>query len=45
MKYARIMAPMLGVAGIALIAMSGERTYSQGTDLNAFPNPYKLDDS
>jgi sugar lactone lactonase YvrE len=45
MKHAKTMALMLGVAGLALIAMSGDRTYSQANDPNGAPNPYKLDDN
>jgi len=45
MKHARTVAMMLGVAGVALVAMSGERTYSQGNGPNGAPNPYTLDDS
>jgi sugar lactone lactonase YvrE len=45
MKRANTVALMLGVAGVALIAMSSDRTYSQANDLNAAPNPYRLDDN
>jgi sugar lactone lactonase YvrE len=45
MKHAKTVALMLGVAGIALIAMSGDRTYSQATDPNGAPNPYKMEDN
>jgi sugar lactone lactonase YvrE len=45
MKHARTLALMLGVAGVAVVAMSSNPTYSQGNDPNAYPNPYKLDDT
>jgi DNA-binding beta-propeller fold protein YncE len=45
MKLANTMALLLGAAGVALLAMSSNPTFSQGNDPNAYPNPYKLDDT
>ena len=45
MKQAKTVALMLGVAGLALIAMAGDRTYSQATDPNGAPNPYRLEEN
>jgi DNA-binding beta-propeller fold protein YncE len=45
MKHANTVALMLGVAGVALVAMSSDRTYSQANDPNGAPNPYKLEDN
>ena len=45
MRYARHVAMLLGAAGIAMIAMSGDRTYSQGNGPNAYPNPYQLQEN
>jgi len=45
MRTARYVAYLLGAAGIALVALSGERTYSQGNDPNAYPNPYQLQEN
>src|SRR5215475_1157837 len=45
MQHAKTIALMLGVAGVALVAMSSDRTYSQGTDPNSAPNPYRLEES
>jgi len=43
MKYAGQMTLMLGAAVVALVAISGERVYSQATaDPNAAPNPYTM---
>ena len=35
---------MVGFAAGALVALSGHRLYAQGTDPNAAPNPYKVQD-
>jgi sugar lactone lactonase YvrE len=45
MKHAKTVALMLGVAGFALVAMSGDRTYSQANDPNGAPNPYKMEEN
>src|SRR6266850_3519478 len=45
MRYARHVAMLLGAAGIAMVAMSSERTYSQGNDPNAYSNPYQLQEN
>jgi DNA-binding beta-propeller fold protein YncE len=45
MKLANTMALLLGAAGVALVAMSSNPTFSQGNDPNAYPNPYKMDDT
>ena len=45
MRYARHVAMLLGAAGIAMVAMSGDRTYSQGNGPNAYPNPYQLQEN
>jgi len=45
MKSASRITMLLGVAVVALMAISGERVYSQATDPNAAPNPYRLDEN
>jgi hypothetical protein len=45
MKYLRHVAMLLGAAGIAMVAMSTERTYSQGNNSNAYPNPYQVQEN
>ena len=45
MRYARHVAMLLGAGGIAMVAMSSERTYSQGNDPNAYSNPYQLQEN
>ena len=45
MKYLRHVAMLLGAAGIAMVAMSTERTYSQGNNPNAYPNPYQVQEN
>src|SRR3989440_3024537 len=45
MRYARHVAMLLGAAGIAMVAMSSDRTYSQGNGPNAYPNPYQLQEN
>jgi sugar lactone lactonase YvrE len=46
MKTAHYAALLLGAAGLALVAFSGETTYSQGgNDPNAYPNPYTLQEN
>jgi len=45
MKTARYAAFLLGAAGLALVVLSSEKTYSQGgNDPNAYPNPYRLEE-
>jgi len=44
MKIASRVTLMLGAGMFALIALSGERTYAQAADPNAYPNPYQLQD-
>ena len=39
MKIASRVTLMLGAGMFALIALSGERTYAQAADPNAYPNP------
>ncbi len=36
---------MLGAGIFALVALSGERTYAQAGDPNAYPNPYQLQEN
>ena len=45
MKTASRVTLMLGVAMFALMALSGERTYAQATDPNAYPNPYQMQEN
>ena len=45
MKHAIRMTLMVGVAAAALMAASGDRGYTQATDANAAPNPYKMQDN
>ena len=46
MKTARYVALLLGAAGLALVSLAGERTYSQqGNDPNAYPNPYRMQEN
>ena len=45
MKHAKTVALMLGVAGLALVAMSGDRSYSQADNPNGAPNPYRLEEN
>src|SRR3977135_864133 len=45
MRTARYVAYLLGAAGIALVALSGERSYSQGNDPHAYPNPYQVQEN
>src|SRR2546422_5781495 len=45
MTTTRHIAFLLGATGIALFALSGEQTYSQGNDPNAYPNPYKMQEN
>ena len=45
MKYGMRMALIIGVAFGALMAVSGDRGYTQAADPNAAPNPYKMQDN
>src|SRR5438105_13918413 len=45
MKHANTVALMLAVAGLALVAMSGDRSYSQADNPNGAPNPYRLEEN
>src|SRR3977135_2067344 len=45
MKHVMRMTLMVGVAAAALMAASGDRGYTQATDPNAAPNPYKMQDN
>jgi sugar lactone lactonase YvrE len=45
MRHVMRMALMVGVAGCALWAVSGDRGYTQAVDPNAAPNPYKMQDN
>ena len=45
MKSASRITMLLGVSVVALMAISGERVYSQATDPNAAPNPYRLEEN
>ena len=45
MKIASRVTLMLGAGMFALIALSGERTYAQAADPNAYPNPYQLQEN
>jgi hypothetical protein len=45
MKHGMRMALIVGVAFVALMAVSGDRGYTQAADPNAAPNPYKMQDN
>ena len=45
MKIASRVTLRLGAGIFALIALSGERTYAQGNNPNAYPNPYQLQEN
>jgi sugar lactone lactonase YvrE len=44
MKHTIKLTLLAGIAAGALTLMSGDRGYAQGADLNAAPNPYKMQD-
>jgi len=44
MKHTIRLTLLAGIAAGALTLMSGDRGYAQGADLNAAPNPYKMQD-
>src|SRR6266478_3009717 len=45
MKTASRVTLMLGAGIFALTALSGERTYAQANNPNAYPNPYQLQEN